>query len=124
MTDAPRGIAARCTALPGNVRGALWVMLSAFLLTVMGAMVKDMARDIHSFEIVFFRCLIGAITLLPFILRAGMPALRTKRPFLLLARTLREVAREAGFTDVRQEALGKESYPWVTLARKPEQERE
>ena len=37
---------------------------------------------------------------------------------------LAEVAREAGFTDVRQEALGKESYPWVTLARKPEQERE
>ena len=36
---------------------------------------------------------------------------------------LAEVAREAGFTDVRQEALGKESYPWVTLARKPEQER-
>ncbi|WP_150241081.1 class I SAM-dependent methyltransferase [Nocardiopsis quinghaiensis] len=33
------------------------------------------------------------------------------------------IAREAGFTDVRQEALGKESYPWVTLARKPGQER-
>lgn len=74
--------------LPANVRGALWVLLSAFLLTVMGAMVKDMAKDIHSFQIVFFRCVIGAITLLPFIVRAGMPALKTKRPFLLLARTL------------------------------------
>jgi drug/metabolite transporter (DMT)-like permease len=80
--------AAAFDRLPANVRGALWVLLSAFLLTVMGAMVKDMAKDIHSFQIVFFRCLIGAITLLPFIARAGMPALRTKRPVLLLARTL------------------------------------
>ncbi|MFM2130039.1 MAG: hypothetical protein RL477_1585 [Pseudomonadota bacterium] len=74
--------------LPANIRGALWVILSAFLLTVMGAMVKDMARDIHSFQVVFFRCLIGAIALVPFIFRAGTNALKTKRPFLLLARTL------------------------------------
>ncbi|MFV2198566.1 class I SAM-dependent methyltransferase [Nocardiopsis sp. LOL_012] len=37
---------------------------------------------------------------------------------------LAETAREAGFTDVRQEALGRESYPWVTLARKPERGRQ
>jgi drug/metabolite transporter (DMT)-like permease len=81
--------AAAFDRLPANLRGALWVLLSAFLLTVMGAMVKDMAKDIHSFQIVFFRCLIGAITLTPFILRAGVAAsLQTKRPFLLLARTL------------------------------------
>ncbi|MFW6642046.1 class I SAM-dependent methyltransferase [Nocardiopsis algeriensis] len=30
-----------------------------------------------------------------------------------------EVARTAGFTDIRQEALGQQSYPWVTVARKP-----
>lgn len=33
-----------------------------------------------------------------------------------------EIARAAGFTDVRQQALGPESYPWVTLARKPVEE--
>jgi drug/metabolite transporter (DMT)-like permease len=74
--------------LPANIRGAMWVILSAFLLTAMGAMVKEMARDIHSFQIVFFRCLFGALTLAPFIVRAGMGALKTGRPFLLLARTL------------------------------------
>ena len=74
--------------LPANLRGALWVMTSAFLLTAMGAMVKELATGIHSFQIVFFRCLIGAITLVPFIVRAGPAVLRTRRPFLLLARTL------------------------------------
>lgn len=74
--------------LPANIRGAMWVILAAFLLTAMGAMVKEMARDIDSFQIVFFRCLFGALTLAPFIMRAGMGALKTGRPFLLLARTL------------------------------------
>lgn len=74
--------------LSANLRGALWVLLSAFLLTLMGAMVKDMAKDIHSFQIVFFRCFIGGIALAPFIVRAGPAALRTTRPFLLLTRTL------------------------------------
>lgn len=74
--------------LPANIRGAAWVVLSAFLLTVMGAMVKDLAKDIHSFEIVFFRCLIGAIALAPFIARAGLNSFKTRRPGLLLLRTL------------------------------------
>lgn len=74
--------------LPANLRGALWVILSGFLLTVMGAMVKNLATEIHSFQIVFFRCLIGAITLIPFIARAGIGAMKTKRPVLLTIRTL------------------------------------
>ncbi len=74
--------------LPANIRGALWVVLSALLLTVMGGMVKELAQDIHSFQIVFFRCLIGAITLVPFIVQAGPAALRTGRPVLLVVRTL------------------------------------
>lgn len=81
-------IGAAFNRLPANLRGALWVILSGFLLTVMGAMVKEMAKDIHSFQVVFFRCLIGAITLVPFIMSAGVNALKTRRPFLLLARTL------------------------------------
>ncbi|MGI5330611.1 class I SAM-dependent methyltransferase [Actinomadura nitritigenes] len=32
------------------------------------------------------------------------------------------VAEEAGFTAVRQEALGSGSYPWVTIARRPEED--
>lgn len=88
MATALQRLRAPFDRLPVNLRGALWVVLSAFLLTVMGAMVKELAKDIHSFQIVFFRCLIGAIALVPFIVRAGPAALRTRRPVLLIARTL------------------------------------
>lgn len=73
------GLRAAWDRLPANLRGALWVILSAFLLTVMGALVKALGREIHSFQIVFFRCLIGALALFPFILRAGLGSLRTRR---------------------------------------------
>jgi len=72
--------------LPPNLRGALWVLLAAVTLTIMGAMVKQQAREIHSFQIVFFRCLIGGLALFPFILRAGIGSLKTARPGLHLAR--------------------------------------
>ena len=36
---------------------------------------------------------------------------------------LAETAREVGFTDVHQKALGPNSYPWLTIARKPESAR-
>ncbi|MFT5539131.1 MAG: drug/metabolite transporter (DMT)-like permease [Alphaproteobacteria bacterium] len=74
--------------LPANLRGALWVMMAALLLTIMGAMVKDLARDIHSFQIVFFRCLLGGIALFPFILRVGISSLKTQRPGLHVARVI------------------------------------
>ncbi|MFQ5682580.1 MAG: DMT family transporter [Candidatus Binatia bacterium] len=68
--------------LPANLRGALWVILAATLLTIMGVMVKQLGRDLHTFEIVFFRCVIGAVLMAPFILRAGLNSLRTQRPGL------------------------------------------
>jgi drug/metabolite transporter (DMT)-like permease len=78
--------------LPANLRGALWVVLAALTLTIMGVMVKQQARDIHSFQIVFFRCLIGGIALFPFILRVGLGSLKTKRPGLHAARVIIGIA--------------------------------
>jgi drug/metabolite transporter (DMT)-like permease len=72
--------------LQANLRGALWIVLATFLLTVMGVIVKQLGRDLHSFQIVFFRCLIGAVLMLPFILRAGLRSLRARRPGLLALR--------------------------------------
>lgn len=81
-----KAISAAFDRLPANLRGALWVVLAALTLTIMGAMVKQQAKDIHSFQIVFFRCLIGGIALFPFILRVGLGSLKTKRPGLHAAR--------------------------------------
>ena len=74
-------------ALPANLRGALWMVLAAVILTVMGALVKYLGRELHSFQIVFFRCLIAVIFLLPFIAHAGFRSLATRRPGMHLLRT-------------------------------------
>jgi drug/metabolite transporter (DMT)-like permease len=87
-----KAISAAFDRLPANLRGALWVVLAALTLTIMGAMVKQQAKDIHSFQIVFFRCLIGGIALFPFILRVGLGSLKTNRPGLHAARVVIGIA--------------------------------
>ncbi len=87
-----KAISAAFDRLPANLRGALWVVLAALTLTIMGAMVKQQAKDIHSFQIVFFRCLIGGIALFPFILRVGLGSLKTKCPGLHAARVVIGIA--------------------------------
>lgn len=85
-------ISAAFDRLPANLRGALWVVVAALTLTIMGVMVKQQAKEIQSFQIVFFRCLIGGIALFPFILRAGLGSLKTTRPGLHAARVIIGIA--------------------------------
>ncbi len=73
--------------LPANLRGALWMIVATILLTVMGALVKYLGRELHSFQIVFFRCLIAVVCLLPFIAHAGIRSLATRRPGMHALRT-------------------------------------
>lgn len=93
MTDEPRGIAARCAALPGNLRGALWMLLAGAVFTAQGALVKLLGARLDSFQIAFFRCAFGLLTIAPFIvgpyLTQGATALfMTGRPWMHLARAL------------------------------------
>ena len=73
--------------LPANLRGALWMVVATMLLTVMGALVKYLGRELHSFQIVFFRCLIAVVCMLPFIAHAGIRSLATRRPGMHALRT-------------------------------------
>ncbi len=74
-------------SLPANLRGALWMIAAAVILTIMGALVKHLGRELHTFQIAFFRCLIAVVFMLPFIARAGIRSLVTRRPVLHLLRT-------------------------------------
>lgn len=74
--------------MPGNLRGALWIVFASILYTVMSAMVKTVGARLDSFEIGFFRCAFGLLAMLPFLLRAGRGTLRTERPFMHLFRGL------------------------------------
>ena len=41
--------------LPAPLRGALWMVLSAFFFAILGALVRHLSKEIHPFEIAFFR---------------------------------------------------------------------
>lgn len=73
-------------ALPGPVRGALWMTLASGAFSVMTALIRPAAEEVHPFEIVFFRILFGLILLSPFIFRQGLGALRTTKLKLHLLR--------------------------------------
>lgn len=69
----------RWTALPANVRGAIWILSAAILFTGMATLVKLLGGRLDSFQVAFFRSLTGMIFILPFMMRQGGNAFRTKR---------------------------------------------
>ena len=54
------------------VRGALWMMLSATAWTVMVAVARGLSKEIHTFEIVFFRSFFSLVCFVPWLLRTRM----------------------------------------------------
>lgn len=71
----------------GNaVKGVLFMLLGAALLSTMNGVVRHLGQDLHPFEVVFFRNLFGGFALLPLILYQGTAQLKSTRPRLLLLR--------------------------------------
>lgn len=62
-----------------NARGAVLVSLGSMTLVVMATLVKFLGSRLSSFEILFFRSLIGFFCVLPLFARNPMEPLRTKR---------------------------------------------
>lgn len=80
-------ISAKLAALPGNVRGALWILLSAVIFTMTNSLIKYVGSSLDPFQMVFFRGLFGTMFLLPIVWHAGgMAVLKTKRMNFHLAR--------------------------------------
>ena len=83
------GAAALWARLPGNLRGALWMMAAAFGFTVNGALVKALGETgLHAFQIALARAIFSFAALSPFILLAGPGIWRTRHPSIHLARAL------------------------------------
>lgn len=66
-------------AMPPNARGAFLVSAGSLTLVVMATLVKFLGSRMSSFEILFFRSLIGFFFVLPLFARDPMEPLRTKR---------------------------------------------
>ncbi|MCZ6523594.1 MAG: DMT family transporter [Alphaproteobacteria bacterium] len=91
-------IAQRWAGLGGNVRGAVWILLAAFLMSAQSTLIKSLGTTMDSLEIVFFRGLFGVALILPFLTPIGWIHLSTRRPKLHLARAIAGViAMGCGF---------------------------
>ncbi len=86
MTAAELG--GRVRGLPGNARGALWIVLGCIMFSGMTAMVKFLGGSFDSFQLAFFRALFGLFAVLPFFLRYGLGVVRTRRLGLQLTRAI------------------------------------
>ncbi len=74
--------------LPPNLRGALWLLMSAVLFTGMSTLVKFLGSRYAALEVAFFRSLTGLIFILPFLFRAGGVGFKTQRLRMHLLRGL------------------------------------
>ncbi|NNG02715.1 MAG: DMT family transporter [Inquilinus sp.] len=81
-------LTARWQALPGNTRGALWVLLATCGFSAVSTLAKLLGAELHSVQIAFFRGLAGFVVLLPLLLRAGPSVLRTTVPSLHVGRAV------------------------------------
>ena len=73
-------------ALTPNTRGALWLLASAMLFTVMAVLAKFLGGRLDSLQVAFFRLLFGLIVILPFLMRGGIGMFKTHYPVLQLVR--------------------------------------
>jgi drug/metabolite transporter (DMT)-like permease len=64
--------------LSPNLQGACWMLLSCLGFSGMVSFVKIVAQELGTFEVAFFRCFFGLVTLFPLIAWYGIGSLRTR----------------------------------------------
>ena len=74
----PRSLAA-AAAMPGPVRGRLWITVSTALFAFTAIIIRDLSAEVDSFEIAFFRNVFGVVFMMPWLIGAGVTRLRTRR---------------------------------------------
>ena len=62
------------TRLPRSMHAALFMVGACVVWSFLSWIVRDLASDMHAFEIVFFRNLFGFLAIAPFLFRHGIPA--------------------------------------------------
>ncbi|HTO81183.1 MAG TPA: DMT family transporter [Methylomirabilota bacterium] len=69
---------ARWRRLSGNSRGALWMLASGVVFSVMALAIKLLGQRLDNLQIGFFRVVVGFAAVLPFVARAGLARVRTR----------------------------------------------
>ena len=103
----PADLARRLAAVPGPIRGAVWMTGSTASWAVMAVLIRYVSDEIHAFEIVFLRSLFGMVFLLPWLYRSGIKGLHTQRFGMHFARAFFGlVAAYLIFTAITLDSLG------------------
>jgi drug/metabolite transporter (DMT)-like permease len=77
------------TPLSGNMRGVLWMLLSAVCFTVMTTCIKLLAQqDYSESQMLFFRTAAGVILLAPAMIKGGWSVWATSRPWVMARRCI------------------------------------
>jgi drug/metabolite transporter (DMT)-like permease len=74
--------------IPAPVRGALWMMGAGAMFSSMALLVRHTSQDIPPLEVVFFRNALALMFMLPWLARAGIGALHTRRIWMHVQRSL------------------------------------
>lgn len=74
-------------ALPGSTRGIFWMVVASFTYACTYAVVRELSGAFTSFQIVFFRSVLGIVFMTPWLLRAGRRALYFNHAGLYWSRT-------------------------------------
>ena len=74
-----RSLAAIAAAIPGPVRGGLWVTASTVFFALTAIIIRHLSAELDSFEIAFFRNLFGVVFMMPWLMSAGVTRLKTQR---------------------------------------------
>ncbi len=75
-------------SMPGNAKGALWMLLGGFLFSCMSLGIKYLGQELDSFQIGFLRAFFGLLAVMPFVLKRGIGNLRTRVFKLHLIRSI------------------------------------
>lgn len=79
-------LGSRWLGLSGNLRGIIWISVGCIVLTLSDTILKSLGRNIHPFELNFFRYVIGLLILSPVFWRMGAVRLKTQRKGLHITR--------------------------------------
>ncbi len=87
MPAVVRRLQQRFSQLPGNLRGAGWLLLSSLLFSVMALTARllgspDHGEPLPALQVTFFRALATLLVVAPFLIRHGRRVLRSSRPLL------------------------------------------
>ena len=78
--------------LPAPVRGALWMIIASTMLGTINVLVRHISKDLHPFEIAFFRNFGQFVFMLPWLVFSGLAVMKTKRIGAHIRRSLFGIA--------------------------------